>query len=136
MTDPRQPDLFDCAVPTATLAGPPPTTPRRERPPSRGRQDAAPHAADRETLWPECVADMSREERERLYGDIPQKTRLTVKEVCRRLQCDSNHVYRLIFDGTLSAANIARKESTRPIYRIYRWSLVGFLHNRREGDNG
>lgn len=114
-----QPELF--AMPTdkpATL---------------RGRQDAARAANERELLWPPSVMHLSAKTRTMLFGDIPAETRLNVKQVCRRLGCDSNTVHRHIHSGNLVAANIATG-SDRPCYRVYRWSLVEMLYKQIEGD--
>jgi hypothetical protein len=95
----------------------------------RGRGDDAPVACEREILWPIELADeVGVEILEKLYGDIPRRTRLYVREVCRRLRCDSNSVHRYIDEGLLDATNIGRGK--RPEYRVYRESLVRFLFER------
>jgi len=114
----EQPELF--AMP-AGLAKP------------RGRNDAARVANERELLWPPSVTHLTPEQRVLLFGDIPKETRLDVRQVCRRLNCDSNTVYRHIEAGNLTAANIATG-GARPEWRIYRWSLVEMLYQQLEGD--
>lgn len=98
---------------------------------ARGRQDDKPAPWERQLLWPaELAAMLGADALETLYGDVPRRTRLSVKEVCRILRCDSNHVYRLIDCGSLDAADIANPASSRPLYRVYRYSVVKFLFNR------
>lgn len=101
----------------------------------RGRCDDAPVPCERENLWP---ADLARilgiPLLEKLYGDVPRRTRLYVKEVCRRLRCDSNHIYELIQVGSLDATDIASPDASRAEWRIYRYALVSFLFNREFRD--
>lgn len=63
---------------------------------------------------------------------IPARERLRVDEVAGILHCTVEHVYNLIYDGSLVAENIAREQSTRPLYRVQTASLVAFLKNRQE----
>jgi len=100
-----------------------------------GRGDNDLVEGEREVMWPPCVLELSFEDRMKLFGDVPRRTRLKVQEVCRRLHCDSNTVYRHIETGDLVAANIAPAVSVRPAYRIYRWSLIELLWRRLEGAN-
>jgi len=102
-------------------------------PKRRGRGDADRVANERELIWPPCVTHLTPEQRIMLFGDIPAETRLEVQQVCRRLKCDSNTVYRHIEAGNLTAANIAVGKK-RPEWRIYRWSLVELLYKQLEGD--
>lgn len=104
--------------------------------PARGRGDDLPVACEREVLWPSrLVAGLCQAPAdsvallERLYGDIPRRTRLRVDEVCRRLRVDSNVVYRLIEGGDLSALDASAGEQ-KAHYMIYRTSLVLFLFKR------
>ena len=85
-------------------------------------------------LWPaSLVAKLSDEDLAQRYGDIPLKPRMRIDEVCRALNCERDHVYRMIYDGTLDAVNIARDVNTRPLYRVLRYSVIDFLERRREG---
>jgi len=59
-----------------------------------------------------------------------------VKQVCRRLNCDSNTVYRLIESGALTAANTARPGAGKSTYLVYRWSLIEHISQGLEGDWG
>lgn len=115
----KQPELF--AMPAGNTGSP------------RGRNDAARVANERELLWPQSVMHLSTEQRMLLFGDIPYETRLDVQQVCRRLSCDSNTVYRHIEGGSLTACNIAVGRN-RPEYRIYRWSLIEMIYRQLEGD--
>jgi len=101
----------------------------------RGRNDSARVANERELLWPPCVMHLSAEQRVLLFADIPQETRLSVKQCCRRLSCDSNTVLRHIEEGNLTAHNIAAGKQ-RAEWRIFRWSLVEFIYKNLEGDWG
>lgn len=102
--------------------------------PRRGRCDDQPVPWERENLWPADLArDLGQDLLEKLYGDIPRKTRLHVREVCRRLVCDSNHVYNLIDVGALDAADIGAG-SSKAEWRVYRYSVVRFLFNREFRD--
>lgn len=96
----------------------------------RGRCDWAPEPWERENLWPKRLADaVGPDVCEILWGDVPRMTRLQVEQVCRRLTCDSNTVYRLIQAGELDAVNVGAGE-VNPSYRVYRYSLVWFLFRR------
>lgn len=96
----------------------------------RGRCDWAPAPWERENLWPaRLVAEVGQDICEVLWGDVPRMTRLQVEQVCRRLCCDSNTVYRLIEGGEFDAVNIGAG-TEKPTYRIYRYSLVWFLFRR------
>lgn len=104
--------------------------------PAKGRGDDLPVPCERELLWPsKLVAGLHADPAEavalleRLYGDIPRRTRLRVDEVCRRLRVDSNTVYRLIEQGDLSALD-AGSGQERAHYAVYRTSLVLFLFRR------
>jgi hypothetical protein len=97
----------------------------------KGRHDDAPVACERENLWPsDLVALLGPELLERLYGDIPRRTRLYAAEVCRRLRCDSQHVANLRDAGSLDACDISHPDSTVSEWRYYRYSLVRFLFGR------
>jgi hypothetical protein len=98
--------------------------PRRER--------YAPRPGQTEVLWPPCVAEMADHERQRLAGNIPPYTWLTVTECCRRLRCDSNVIYRHIQQGTLHAVNIS-SGAANPVYRVSRAGLVEWLYYQQEG---
>lgn len=96
----------------------------------RGRCDWAPAPWERENLWPARLVDaLGADVCEILWGDVPRHTRLQVEQVCRRLNVDSNTVYRLIEQGEFDAANVGAG-SVNPMYRIYRYSLVWFLFRR------
>jgi excisionase family DNA binding protein len=123
------------------LFGPPePATSYPDR--DRGRGDDLPVACERELLWPSWLVDLLAVEigaesaaaaLERLYGDIPRRTRLTVQECCRRLRCDSNMIYRHIESGELPAVDVSTGTGARPEWRIYRAGLVSFLVRREFG---
>jgi len=96
----------------------------------RGRCDWAPVPWERENLWPEkMAAALGQELCERMYGDVPRHTRLQVEQICRRLNCDSNTVYRLIEAGEFDAANVGAGDM-KALYRIYRYSVIWFLFRR------
>ena len=95
------------------------------------RRDDAPVPCERELLWPADLArDLGPELLERLYGDIPRRTRLNMPEVCRRLRCAHTHVYDLIACGSLDATDDSVPTAQRPNYGIYRYSLVSWLFHR------
>lgn len=94
-------------------------------------RDDAPVPCERENLWPADLAELLGPELlERLYGDVPRRTRLTVPEVCRRMRCGHTHVYDLIEVGSLDATDDRYPQATRPNYGIYRYSLVRLLWTR------
>jgi len=94
-------------------------------------RDDAPVPCERELLWPLPHAEMiGGELLERLYGDVPRRSRLTVIEVCRRLRCGHSHVYDLIDCGSLDALDSRHPNAVRANYTIYRYSLVRFLFRR------
>jgi hypothetical protein len=96
--------------------------------------DDAPVPCEREHLWPSDLVELlGAPLLERLYGDLPRRTRLTVREVCRRLRCGNTHVYDLIEVGSLDALDDRHPHAMRPNYTIYRYSLVCFLFNREFG---
>jgi len=102
---------------------------------TRGRMDDAPVPYERENLWPSDLAQHLGEALLiKLYGDIPRHTRLTVKEVCRRIRCDSNHIYALIDAGSLDALDMGSEDASRSEWRVYRYSLVSFMFNREFRD--
>jgi hypothetical protein len=70
---------------------------------------------------------------ERLYGDVPRRTRLKIGEVCRRLRCDRNTVHRHIYDTHELAAVDVGTGNEMPTWRVYRASLVLFLVRREFG---
>jgi len=117
------------------MFGPP--EPAESRPTDRpGRCDDAPVPSERELLWPAELVDLLGPNLlERLYGDIVRRTRLTVKEVCRRTRHDSNHVYRLIDAGALDAVDLGLGDTQRD-WRVYRYSLVRLLFKREFRDHG
>ena len=102
--------------------------------PRIGRGADLPVPSERELLWPASLVHAMSETMEmrgrtaedvaalleRVYGDIPRRTRLRVREVCRRLRCDNNKVYSLIENGTLPAI----KGGT---WLVYRSGLVAYL---------
>lgn len=106
--------------------------------PDGRRGDDFPVPCERELLWPSRLVEGLHQDPgqsvallERLYGDIPRRTRLRVAEVCRRLRVDSNAVYRLIKEqGELSATDVSAGEGDYAHYAIYRTSLVLFLFKR------
>jgi len=101
----------------------------------RGRCDDAPVPCERENLWPaDLVRILGADLLERLYGDIPRRTRLYTLEVCRRLRCDSNTVYRHLEQGSLDGTDISTPDATKAEWRTYRYSLVSLLFNREFRD--
>lgn len=93
--------------------------------------DDAPVPCERELLWPQPHVEMLGPDLlERLYGDLPRRTRLTVPEVCRRLRRGHTHIYDLIGAGSLDALDDRHPTATQCAYSIYRYSLVRFLFNR------
>jgi len=109
----------------------------------RGRGDDLPVACERELLWPACLvealtADGATHEEatallERLYGDLPRRTRLRTDEVCRRLRCDSNVIYRHRESGDLPAVDVSAGAGQVAEWRFYRAGLVLFLASREFG---
>jgi hypothetical protein len=96
-----------------------------------GYRDDAPVPAERELLWPlEHTQILGVELLERLYGDVPRRTRLTILEVCRRLRCGHSHVYNLVDAGSLDAFDSRHPQATQAYITVYRYSLVRFLFNR------
>lgn len=59
--------------------------------------------------------------------------RVPVARAATILGCTTQHIYNLIFDGTLLATNIARSTDTRPEYRVFVKSIAQFIHDRMEG---
>lgn len=93
--------------------------------------DDAPVACERELLWPAPHAQaLGVELLERLYGDLPRRTRLTVPEVCRRLRRAHTHIYDLVDAGSLDATDDRHPSAGQRALTIYRYSLVRFLFNR------
>lgn len=106
--------------------------------PAGRRGDDLPVPCERELLWPSRLVSGLHPDPaqavallERLYGDLPRRTRLRVGEVCRRLRVDSDAVYRLIKEkGELSAADVSAGDGENAHYAVYRTSLVLFLFKR------
>jgi excisionase family DNA binding protein len=80
------------------------------------------------------VAAVGADTCETLWGDVPRHTRLSVEQVCRRLLCDGNTIYRLIEQGELDTVNVGAG-SKNPMWRVYRYSLVWFLFRREWMEN-
>ena len=107
------------------------------------RHDDLPVTCERELLWPaNLVAALAEGDMtmaaavallERLYGDIPRRTRLRTSEVCRRLRCDSNVVYRHRESGELPAVDVSAGTGDKAEWRFYRAGLVLFLVAREFG---
>lgn len=94
-------------------------------------RDDAPVPSERELLWPmPHAAYLGQDLLERLYGDLPRRTRLTIPEVCRRLRIGHSHAYELIQVGSLDATDARHPEAVQQSPRVYRYSLVRFLFNR------
>jgi hypothetical protein len=94
-------------------------------------RDDAPVPTERELLWPiEHAAILGPNLLERLYGDIPRRTRLTVHEICRRLRCGHSHVYELVGARALDATDYRHPEAGQQALAIYRYSLVRLLFHR------
>lgn len=99
-------------------------------------RDDAPVPCERELLWPVPHAQaLGIELLERLYGDVPKRTRLTLKEVCRRLRCGHSHVYELIDCGSLDAQDYRHPQASQAAYTIYRYSLIRFMFHREFVEN-
>jgi hypothetical protein len=113
-----------------------PSEPVTSIPEKQRYRDDVPVACERELLWPAPhVQGLGQDLLERLYGDLPRRTRLTVQEVCRRLRCGHTHVYDLIECGGLDALDNRHPAATQNCYSIYRYSLVRFLFNREFVEN-
>ena len=96
--------------------------------PGGAERDDAPVPCERELLWPAPhVAVLGADLLERLYGDLPRRTRLTVPEVCRRLRRGHSHVYDLVDCGSLDGTDDRHPTATQRALTIYRYSLVRFL---------
>lgn len=94
-------------------------------------RDDAPVPSERELLWPAPhVEILGPDLLERLYGDLPRRTRLTVPEVCRRLRCGHSHVYELKEAGSLDGTDYRHPAATQQALTVYRYSLVRFLFSR------
>ena len=94
-------------------------------------RDDAPVPCERELLWPAPHATvLGPDLLERLYGDLPRRTRLTVQEVCRRLRRGHTHVYDLVEVGSLDGTDDRHPSASQQSLTIYRYSLVRFLFNR------
>lgn len=94
-------------------------------PPDRRMADDAPVPSERELLWPsDLVALLGPELLERLYGDVPRRTKLTVPEICRRERIGHSLVYELIQSGSLDATDVRHPDAVDPYYRIYRYSFI------------
>lgn len=92
------------------------------------RRDDAPVPAERELLWPAPhAAVLGPELMEKLYGDLPRRTRLTILEVCRRLRCGHTHVYDMVYAGSLDATDDRSDGAQVANLKVYRYSLVRFL---------
>jgi len=68
-----------------------------------------------------------------LINAIPKKERLRCDEAARIIDCDVDHVYDLIQDGSLDAIDIRGKGASRALYRVYTASVRRFLDSRRVG---
>jgi hypothetical protein len=91
-------------------------------------RDDAPVPCERELLWPaEHAAILGPNLLDRLYGDIPRRTRLSVPEICRRLRCGHSHVYELVSARSLDATDYRHPDAGQRALAIYRYSLVRFL---------
>ena len=98
------------------------------------KADDRPAPSERENVWPHDLAgEVGEELLERLYGDVPKRTRLRVDEVCRRLRCSDEHVRQLIDTGSLDAVDISLPTASVPCWRVYRYSLVRWLFRREFG---
>jgi hypothetical protein len=99
--------------------------------PQGATRDDAPVPCERELLWPAPhAAVLGPDLLERLYGDLPRRTRLTVGEVCRRLRRGHSHIYDLVEAGSLDGCDDRHPSAVQQALTIYRYSLVRFLFNR------
>ena len=97
----------------------------------RRYSDDAPVPCERELLWPVPHVEMLGVDlMERLYGDLPRRTRLTIPELCRRMRRGHTHIYDLIESGSLDATDDRHAEATQNAYTVYRYSVVRFLFHR------
>lgn len=113
------------------LFGPPEPVESYASLPKKGRMDDAPVPSERELLWPsDLVEVLGVAVLEKLYGDIPRRTRLKTKEVCRRLRWDSNTPVRRIREGSLDGTNTGPDDGEISSWKIYRYSIVSWLFNR------
>lgn len=71
--------------------------------------------------------------REEIIAALLKKERWRVDETAYYLRCSFSHVHNLIADGTLTGTNIARLPTSRPLYRIYRDSVLTFERQNTEG---
>ena len=99
-------------------------------------RDDAPVPCERELLWPmPHIEILGKDLLERLYGDLPRRSRLTMIEVCRRMRWGHTHVYDLIIAGSLDALDGRHPQATQNAWAIYRYSLCRFLFNREFVEN-
>ena len=99
-------------------------------------KDDKPVPCERELLWPAPHAQaLGPDLLERLYGDLPKRTRLTIPEVDRRLRRGHTHIYDLIEAGSLDALDDRHPSAEKSAYTIYRYSLVRFLFGREFVEN-
>ena len=116
------------------MFGPP--EPIENIPPAQRYRDDVAHPCERQLLWPAPHADeLGAALLERLYGDLPRRTRCTVPEVCRVLRMGHSHVYNLIEAGALDAIDGRHPQATQNCYMIYRYSIVRLLFNREFVEN-
>lgn len=97
-----------------------PPKPRRVREPS-----AVPARPDYPPAW-----DNDRPAKLRALERIEK---WTVAECAFFLRCSTDHVYHLIYDGSIVAHNIARLPDSVPLYRIESNSVVRWEKSRTEG---
>lgn len=57
-------------------------------------------------------------------------TLLSVAKVAEILDCDRDHVYNLLADGELSAVDIARSRSTRPLTKVRSDEVYAYIDRR------
>lgn len=98
------------------------------------RADDRPSPGERELLWPsDLVRHLGVDLLDRLYGDLPLRTRLRVDEVCRRIRCSDQHIRNLVNALSLDAIDISVPDAGVPCWRIYRYSLVRWFFKREFG---
>jgi hypothetical protein len=81
-------------------------------------------------LFPAVLPDPRRAER---LLALMQRERWRPDEVAYYLRCSVSAVYEHIDVGNVSATNIAREPNSRPLYRVFRDSVLRFESKRMEG---
>lgn len=91
----------------------------------RAARATGPKRAD----WPEAW----NADRPAKVRGLERAEKWTVAEAAFWLRCSPDHVLNLIYDGTITAHNIARLPTSVPLYRVSRDSVLAFEKSRAEG---